>query len=103
MCPMSPIRRCLAHESTAHPEASLLTRRHKLSEGIGGKAAAWRAAHVAAVEKPLPVQFAGPGGGRASNEVLAMTSPNLVGAFSQVRRCRLRARVSAGRPVCMHA
>ena len=63
----------------------------KLSEGIGSKAAAWRAAHVAAVEKPLPVQFAGAGGGRASDEVLAMTSPNLVGAFSQVRRCLVRA------------
>ena len=59
-------------------------RHHIFSEGIGGKSAAWRAAQLAAMEKPSPVHFAGAGGGRASDEVLAMTSPNLVGAHAQV-------------------
>ena len=40
----------------------------------------WRAAP----ERSAPVDFAGAGGGRASDSVLALTSPNLVGAPSQV-------------------
>lgn len=50
------------------------------------------------IEKPAYVEFAGAGGGRASDEVLAMTSPNLVGGSSQMYQVRVHGGADDGEP-----